>query len=139
MTETTDPGGPLRMAINDLVVGAMQRYTGRGAVRSRTVLGEDTVMVLLEDSLTRGERTLLEHGRTEEVLHLRRVFQEVMGDELSAGIAELTGRPVVAFLSANHADPDLAAEIFVLGPAGGGVQGGNDGPPGGPAPVEPAS
>ena len=29
-------------------------------------------------------------------------------------MAELTGRKVVAFMSANHIDPDLAAEIFVL-------------------------
>jgi uncharacterized protein YbcI len=116
MQDTTE-ATRLRMAINDLVVRAMQRYTGRGAVRSRTVIGEDTVMVLLEDSLTRGEQTLLEHGREDEVLRLRRVYQDVMGEELSAGIAELTGRPVVAFLSANHASPDYAAEIFVLGPA----------------------
>lgn len=80
-------------------------------------------MVLPEDSLTRGEQTLLEHGRTDEVLRLRRTFQELMGDELSAGVAELTGRPVVAFLRANDADPDPAAEIFVLGPAADGVRG----------------
>jgi uncharacterized protein YbcI len=114
----TDAGKGLRIAINDLVVRTLHRYTGRGAVRSRTVMGDDTVMVLLEDTLTRGEHTLLEHGRADEVLRLRRTYQEVMGEELSAGIAELTGRPVLAFLSANHADPDYAAEIFVLGNPG---------------------
>jgi hypothetical protein len=37
-----------------------------------------------------------------------------MREESSAKIAELTGRTVTAMLSANHLDPDLAAEIYVL-------------------------
>lgn len=115
MPGSTDAVKGLHSAINDLVVRALQEYTGRGAMRARTVLGADTVMVLLEDTLTRGERTLLEHGRTDEVLALRRTFQEVMGGELRAGVEALTGRRVVAFMSANHVEPDLAAEIFVLG------------------------
>jgi uncharacterized protein YbcI len=114
---STDAVKGLHSAINDLVVRALQDYTGRGAMRARTVLGADTVMVLLEDTLTRGERTLLEHGRTDEVLALRRTFQEVMGGELRAGVEALTGRRVLAFMSANHVEPDLAAEIFVLGGA----------------------
>lgn len=115
MPGSTDAVKGLHSAINDLVVRALQEYTGRGAMRARTVMGADTVMVLLEDTLTRGERTLLEHGRTDEVLALRRTFQEVMGGELRAGVEALTGRRVVAFMSANHVEPDLAAEIFVLG------------------------
>lgn len=115
MPGSTDAVKGLHSAINDLVVRALQEYTGRGAMRARTVMGADTVMVLLEDTLTRGERTLLDHGRTDEVLALRRTFQEVMGGELRAGVEALTGRRVVAFMSANHVEPDLAAEIFVLG------------------------
>lgn len=115
MPGSTDAVKGLHSAINDLVVRALQEYTGRGAMRARTVLGADTVMVLLEDTLTRGERTLLQHGRTDEVLALRRTFQEVMGGELREGVEALTGRRVVAFMSANHVEPDLSAEIFVLG------------------------
>lgn len=37
-----------------------------------------------------------------------------MRDESSAKIAELTGRPVTAMLSANHPNPDLAVEVYVL-------------------------
>jgi uncharacterized protein YbcI len=112
---STDAVKGLHSAINDLVVRALQEYTGRGAMRARTVVGADTVMVLLEDTLTRGERTLLQHGRADEVLALRRTFQEVMGGELRAGVEALTGRRVIAFMSANHVEPDLSAEIFVLG------------------------
>jgi hypothetical protein len=41
-----------------------------------------------------------------------------MREELSAGIEEITGRKVIAFLSANHLDPDVAIESFMLAPAG---------------------
>jgi hypothetical protein len=45
------------------------------------------------------------------VLEIRHEFQEAMREESSAKVAELTGRKVIAMLSANHLDPDLAAEI----------------------------
>jgi uncharacterized protein YbcI len=41
-----------------------------------------------------------------------------MREEAIAKIEELTGRKVMAFMSANHIDPDLAAELFVLEPDG---------------------
>jgi hypothetical protein len=31
-------------------------------------------------------------------------------------VERLTGRPVVAFMSANHIDPDMAVETFMLAP-----------------------
>jgi hypothetical protein len=37
-----------------------------------------------------------------------------MGDDLSSGIEEILGRKVIAFLSANHVDPDNAIEMFIL-------------------------
>jgi hypothetical protein len=41
-----------------------------------------------------------------------------MREDAIAKIEELTGRRVTAFMSANHIDPDLAAELFVLEPEG---------------------
>jgi hypothetical protein len=38
-------------------------------------------------------------------------------EDAIASVEELTGRTVTAFMSANHIDPDLAAELFVLEPA----------------------
>lgn len=48
------------------------------------------------------------------MLEIRHEFQEAMREKSSAAIAALTGREVVAMLSANHLDPDLGAEIYVL-------------------------
>ena len=71
-------------------------------------------MVLLEQTLTKGEEVLLEKGRGENVLALRHEYQEAMREEASAKVAEITGRKVIALMSANHLDPDLAVELFVL-------------------------
>jgi hypothetical protein len=39
-----------------------------------------------------------------------------MSAELTAAVEHFSGRRVLAFLSANHVDPDLAVESFVLVP-----------------------
>lgn len=39
-----------------------------------------------------------------------------MAERLVAGVEEITGRTVAAFLSANQLDPGLAVETFVLAP-----------------------
>jgi uncharacterized protein YbcI len=71
-------------------------------------------VVLLEQTLSKGERSLANKGRGAKVIEIRHEFQEAMREESSAKIAELTGRNVVAMMSTNHIDPDLAAEIYVL-------------------------
>jgi uncharacterized protein YbcI len=67
---------------------------------------------VLEDSLTKEEVAWVDSGRGEKVLELRSEFEGVMRAEASA--AGLTGRTVIAMMSSNHIDPDMAAEIFVL-------------------------
>jgi uncharacterized protein YbcI len=71
---------------------------------------------VLQDSLTRGEQTLVDAGEGEAVLELRRRWQGVMRVDVSREIEELTGRKVIGFMSDNHIDPDIAVEVFVLEP-----------------------
>jgi len=37
-----------------------------------------------------------------------------MEADFRAAVERLTGRRVVAFLSSNHIDPDVAAQVFIL-------------------------
>lgn len=76
-------------------------------------------MILLGDTLTRGERQLVATGKADRVLQLRHDFQLVMRDELIETVEELIGRKVIAFMSQNHIDPDLAVEVLILQPEGG--------------------
>lgn len=108
------PGSSLYVAISNAIVGCLREYTGRGPMKARTSIRDNVVLVMLEQTLTKGEQVLVKKGRTEQVLALRHEFQEAMRDESSAKVAELTGRNVIAFMSANHVDPDLASEIYVL-------------------------
>ncbi|HEY1479912.1 MAG TPA: Na-translocating system protein MpsC family protein, partial [Gaiellales bacterium] len=72
------------------------------------------VVCLLEDALSKGERTLVALGKQDAVLQIRHTFQDAMEADAISLVSELTGRSVVAFMSTNHADPDYAVEIFVL-------------------------
>jgi uncharacterized protein YbcI len=108
--------GELAAAISKTVVRALARTTGRGPTQAKTTLGENGVFVVLQDSLTVGERTLTDAGQGKAVLDLRRRWQGVMEVDVSREIEELTGRKVVGFMSDNHIDPDLAVEVFVLEP-----------------------
>ena len=111
------PDGTKTAAISNLTVRLLSQYTGRGPTKARAYVNENLVTIVLQDTLTKAERTLVDRDRGELVLLTRSTFQEVMGDELSAGIEGILGRKVVAFLSANHIDPDIAIESFVLAPA----------------------
>lgn len=107
-------GSSIYLAISNAVVGVLREYTGRGPTKARTTIRDNVVVVMLEQTLTKGEQVLVEKGRADNVLALRREYQEAMREAASAKVAELTGRNVVAMMSANHLDPDLAAEIYVL-------------------------
>lgn len=109
------PGNPEHIAISNAVVELLRDYTGRGATRAHTTMRDNVVMVMLEQTLTKGERVLVDKGRGEQVLRLRHEYQEAMREQASARVTQITGQTVIAMMSANHLDPDLAVEIFVLG------------------------
>ena len=116
--------GALYAAISNAIVVLLRDYTGRGPTRARTTIRDNVVLVMLEQTLTKGEQSLVRKGRAEKVMEIRHEFQEAMREESSAIVGELTGCTVIAMLSANHIDPDLGAEIYVLdGPPRGNLPG----------------
>ena len=114
MSEGVRHDGELALAISTAVVRELASTTGRGPMRAKTTLGENAVFVVLQDTLTRGERNLVDAGESEAVLDLRRRWQKVMRSSCSRKIEGLTGRKVVGFMSDNHIDPDIAVEVFIL-------------------------
>jgi uncharacterized protein YbcI len=107
-------GGALNAAISNAVVRLLGEYVGRGPTKARTIHSGKLVLCVLEDTMTRAERSLAAGGREEFVLRLRHAIQNTMQEDLTAAVEALTHRKVAAFLSANHVEPDLAAEVFVL-------------------------
>jgi uncharacterized protein YbcI len=114
--ESRPEGGPLHAAISEAVVGLMAQNTGRGPTKARTTIDGDLIVVVLQNSLTPGERYLADQNRGEQVLDMRRAYQDAMRTDCIAAVENLTSRTVTAFMSANHIDPDLAAEVFILKP-----------------------
>ena len=108
--------GPHGLAISNLVVRLLSEYTGRGPTKARTHFNDNLITVVVQDLLTKGERSLIRDGKADLVLETRRAYQLTMREDFTAGIEEITGRQVIAFLSANHIDPDIAIESFMLAP-----------------------
>src|SRR5829696_3549332 len=109
--------GQLSAAISAAVVGCTREYTGRGPTKARTTIGRDVIVTTLQDTLTKGERSLANRGKGDMVTDIRRCFQTTMREALTAEIEKLTGRKVIAFMSDNHIEPDMGVEIFVLEPS----------------------
>jgi uncharacterized protein YbcI len=108
--------GAMTAAISTRAVQLMHEYTGRGPTKARTTLTPDLCVIVLADGLTKAERTLVAEGDEELVLRLRRRFQRAMRHVLVDLVEEQTGQRVSAFMSDNHVEPDIAAEVFVLDP-----------------------
>ena len=107
-------GGSKQAAISNLVVRLMSEYTGRGPTKARTHIADNVVTVVLQDTLTKGERSLVADGLQDHVLATRKAFQGTMRHDLIGGVEDILGRRVAAFFSDNHIDPDMAVEVFVL-------------------------
>jgi len=109
-------GASLTAAISNAIVKITAEYTGRGPTKARTSIRDDVIVVLMHDTLTRAERTLLAAGEGDFVMETRSRFQRTMREAYIDAVEKLTRRSVVAFMSANHMDPDMGAELFVLAP-----------------------
>jgi len=125
-TETQERApGSLAAAISNLIVRLFAEYTGRGPNKARTTIRENVVLCVTQNTMTKGERRLVDAGEAKAVVSIRRKFQTTMRDDLVAGVETLTNRKVLSFMSDHDAEHDCAAEVFVL-----------DGPPGGMPPSD---
>ena len=113
------PDGRASSAIANLIVRLFSEHAGRGPTRARAYVQDDIINVVLRDTLTRGEQGLVQEGHSQQVLEMRRLYQDTMRADAISGVEKLTGRRVAAFLSSNHIDPDVAVETFLLEPRSG--------------------
>ena len=113
--EETHPRlGEISAQISTGAVQLLSEYTGRGPTKAHTILNKDSVTIILRNLLTKGERSLVAADKGDEVLRSRYAYQQVMRVDLSELVERAVDRKVIAFLSANHLDPDVAVEFFLL-------------------------
>ena len=111
-----EPGGSVRAALANAMVGMKKQFYGRGPTAAKAWILDDYVLVALEGGLTRNEETLLADGKHDVVRQYRLSFLETMGDVLMQAVAEITGRRVLTYHSQIVFDPTRTFEIFVLEP-----------------------
>ena len=108
--------GSLLASISRAVVRIVHDYTGRGPTKARTSIRDDVVVVMLQETLLKAELNLIRDDKCDQVVDMRRTFQQTMRDDLSAAVEMLTARKVIAFMSDSHLEPDYSVELFVLAP-----------------------
>ena len=106
--------GEMRATISNEIVRLQAEYYGKGPTRAKTYIVEDLVVVVLEESFTRAEKTLAERGEREAIEHIRRRFQQQMADDFTSVVEQATGRKVRVFLSETNIDQDVSVETFLL-------------------------
>ncbi len=112
-TESPSQGSHLA-AVSRRIVGLVKQHYGKGPTGARTYQCGNLVVVLLAGGYTPVERTLIASGRPDAVSAQRGAFQEAMRPLFKRVVEEELRRPVIAFMSASHNDPDLSAELFIL-------------------------
>jgi uncharacterized protein YbcI len=106
--------GEMRATISREMVRLQAEYYGKGPTRARTYLVDDLVVVVLEESFTRAEKTLAERGEREAIQHIRRRFQQQMAESFTSVVEQATGRRVRVFLSETDIEQDVSVETFLL-------------------------
>jgi uncharacterized protein YbcI len=107
-------GGELNAALTSAIVGIHTKHLGRGPSSASAFHHDNVVAVLMQDVMTQVEKSIALSGNGHAVSSMRHLFQETMKEDFTEAVERLTGRKVVAFISGNHIDPDLAVELFVL-------------------------
>jgi uncharacterized protein YbcI len=115
MSEGDQKGlGEIRATISREIVRLQAEYYGKGPTKARTFISDDLVVVVLEETFTRAEKTLAQRGEGEAIQHIRRRFQQQMADAFTGVVEQATGRKVRAFLSDTDIAHDVSVETFLL-------------------------
>lgn len=123
LVESTTPSPPkyesgaqgVSSKISNGIVQLLRARAGRGPTRAKTLISAELVVVTLGDCLTPLEKSLVGGGEAALVRRTRDLLHHGMREEATAIVESATGRRVVAYLSDQVNDPDLALIAFVLG------------------------
>jgi uncharacterized protein YbcI len=109
--------GETRATIASEFVRLHSAYYGRGPTKAKVYSDGDLLAVVLEETFTPAERTLIERGESDGIQDIRRRFQRVMAEQFKSVVEQATGRGVRAFLSETDLENDIAVELFLLAEA----------------------
>ena len=103
--------------ITRAIVTIYKEQFGRGPQNAHSsYAGPNTIICVLEGTLTPVERSLVTMGEKSRLQDLRQLFQTSAEGTFRAAVEEITGRTTVSFMSGNDVTNDVASEIFVFAP-----------------------
>ena len=106
------------MAICNAVVGALKRSCGKGPTKVKAYPLDDQVAVVVENTLTPLEQTLIRKGYEGLVYEARRVLADEVAEACRTPIEDATGRRVIGWLSQVDPNADRAVALVRLEPVG---------------------
>jgi uncharacterized protein YbcI len=107
-------GGQLNSALANALSRIQAEHLDLGPASATAFHHGNIVVVVMDGVLTNAEKLLAQNGSRADVAEVRHLFQQEMETDFRASVEQLTGQKVIAFLSANNLEPDVAAEIFIL-------------------------
>jgi len=120
VTGGEERGGPSRSPLLELSNAMVRLYKqafGRGPTRARaSFAGPDTIVVVLEQSLTVAERNLVALGEHARLREGRIFFQYSLEHEFRGVVERVLGRRTIAFVSGIDTQRDVSIELFTLEP-----------------------
>ena len=109
------------LEISNAMVRLYKDAFGRGPTKARAQFaGPDTLVVMLESSLTVAERNLVAMGEHQRLREARLFFQHALEEQFRAIVEQALGRRTLAFVSGMDTRRDVAVEVFTLEPAANG-------------------
>jgi uncharacterized protein YbcI len=90
---------------------------GRGPTHARArFAGSETLVVLLQDTMTASERRLAELGEHERLRAHRLLLHQVVEDEIRSVVERVLERPTLSLITGLDTHHDVAAEVILLAP-----------------------
>ena len=115
MSPSTGPNGEAEAAISEEMLRIHRESYGHGAGRVRTHIIDGLVISVLDEvELAPSEEVLIQAGREELVIEVRKNFQQSMQATFTSAVERATGRSVTAFMSEIHLNPHFMVELFRL-------------------------
>ncbi len=106
------------LEISNATVRLYKAAFGRGPTHARArFAGTDSLLVLLQDTMTVPERKLAALGEHERLRAHRLLLHQVIEDEIRAVVEEALGRRTLSVISGLDTARDVAVEVVLLAPA----------------------
>jgi uncharacterized protein YbcI len=107
------------LEISNGMVALFKQAFGRGPTKARAQFaGHDTLLVILESSLTVAERNLVAIGEHRRLREARLFLSDALEDQFRAIVERALGRKTLAYVSGIDTARDVTINLFTLEPAG---------------------